>query len=183
MIGLGAALIIFNQRWVIGGVVAFIGWVSFIASLRANLMMRLRYYLLNTRLSDIILPRDCPQISLTLTIRQLVSDHVLTKGQYFFVAIDDNKPVGYITLSEIRKIPKKNWDRMTVEQACVPATIVYRASAEQSAADVLEQMLELEIEQMPVVLGNNTIGLIDRDDLLHLARIRRELKSLAPLKK
>jgi len=182
-IGFGLGLIVLNQRWIVGGVVAFFGWVAFIAAAKSNLMMRLRQYLLHTKLSDIVLSRECPPINSKVTIRQLVRDYVLAKGHYFFAVTDDGKPIGCISPREIRKIPKRYWDRMTVEQICKPATKIYRATAEQSAADILEQMLDMEIEQMPVLMGNDIIGVIDRDDLLHLTRIRRELKSLDTVNK
>lgn len=178
LICLGVALVFFNQRWIVGGLIIFIGWVTLIATSRANHMMRLRQPLLNTQLSDIILSRDCPQISLNLTIKNLVNDYVINKGHYFFVTTGEGKPIGCMSLREIKKVPKKFWEDLTVEQTCTPATKIHWAAADQSAADILEQMVELDLEQIPVITDNQTIGLLDRDDLLHLSRIRRELKSL-----
>jgi len=178
--GIGIAMMLLDQRWIFGGVVTFIGWVTFIAAAQSNRMIQLRRYLLNTRLGDILLSRDCPHINHKLSIKELVSNYVVSKGHYFFVVTDEDKPIGWISLREIRKIPKRLWDTTNIEKTCTPTTQVYSATTEQSAADVLEHMLELDLEQIPVMEGNKTIGLIDRDDLLHLTRVRRQLRSRIP---
>jgi len=173
--GIGIALMLLGQRWILGSAVMFIGWVTFIATAQINRLMRLHRDLQDIRLADIAMSHECPNINYKMTVKRLVSDYIVTRGHYFFIVTDQDKFAGCISLREIRRIPKRLWDRTTVEKASIPATKVYTATTEQSAADVLEHMLELDLEQIPVLQDNKTAGLIDRDDLIHLACVRRSL--------
>jgi CBS domain-containing protein len=56
-----------------------------------------------------------------------------------------------------------------------PASEIKAAHAEQSAASLLEQMDELEINHMPVLEKGEVIGVVARDSLIRLDRTRAEL--------
>jgi predicted transcriptional regulator len=110
---------------------------------------------------------------------ELVRNYVLLKGNYFFITVDDHdNAINRVALTDIMKVRKKLWNSKTLESIGTPIEKIDYASIEQSAADILERMLDMDVTQTPVVKENKMIGLIDTDELLHLAALRRDLRFL-----
>jgi CBS domain-containing protein len=57
----------------------------------------------------------------------------------------------------------------------VPVSRVKVARVEQSAVSLLEQMDDLRVSELPIVDGDEVVGIVTRDSLLRLVRSRAEL--------
>jgi len=110
-----------------------------------------------------------------LTIGQLVRNCILVTGQRYFVVAEEGKLLGVVTIHDIKRIPKKRWNSTKVSRAMTPASRLKTASAQQSAASLLELMDELGIKRMPVLEKDEVIGVISRDSLNRLKKTRVEL--------
>ena len=75
----------------------------------------------------------------------------------------------------IKSVPQQDWDTTQVKEIMTPVDKLKAAHPEQEALSILEQMIESDINQMPVVTGGRVIGLITRDNLLRFLRTRSEL--------
>jgi len=183
IIAFGLFLIYKGQPWFLAAILILVGITNLIAANETLRTMRLRQYLLGIDLTDVRISRDSPRVNPKMTIMELVRDYVLLKGNYFFITVDDqDNAINSVALTDIMKVRKKLWNSKTLESIGTPIEKIDYTSIEQSAADILERMLVMDVSQTPIVKENKLIGLIDKDELLHLAALRRDLKFLTDSK-
>jgi Zn-dependent protease len=76
--------------------------------------------------------------------------------------------------NNIKPVSQQDWDVTQVKEVMTPINKLKVAYHDQDALSILEQMDEDDINQMPVVSEGRVIGLIARDNLIRLLRIRSE---------
>ncbi len=174
-IACGILLLILAHQWFNGLVLAFVGWVLHSAAAQSRRQTVLRKALQDIMARD-IMARECPLTSQQFSLGQLVRDCILVTGQRYFVVVDGGKLQGMVTVRNVKRVPKERWDSTPVGEIMTPASELKTAHAQQPAASLLEQMDELEINQMPVLEQDTVIGVVTRDSLIRLDKIRAELK-------
>jgi CBS domain-containing protein/Zn-dependent protease len=175
LIALGILLMVQSHQWFNGLMLVFVGWVLYLAALQSRRQTALREALQHIATRDMLSGESPIMATPQLTIGQLVRNCVLVTGQRYFIVAEDDKLLGVITIRDIKRVAKKRWNRTRVVKAMTPAQKLRVASAEQSAAGVLELMEELRIKRMPVLEGDRVIGVISRDNLNRLKKTRVEL--------
>lgn len=96
----------------------------------------------------------------------LVDEHLLPSGQRSFPVEDRERLVGIVSLSDVRKHHRDNWDRITVGEIMTPAESVVTVSSQQDAFEALELLASRNLNQLPVVADGRVVGLLRREDLL-----------------
>jgi CBS domain-containing protein len=175
LIALGILLMVQSHQWFNGLMLVFAGWVLYLAAVQSRRQTALREALQHIATRDMLSGESPIMATPQLTIGQLVRNCVLVTGQRYFAVAEDGKLLGVITIRDIKRVAKKRWNRTRVVKAMTPAQKLSTASAEQSAASVLELMEELRIKRMPVLEGDRVIGVISRDNLNRLKKTRVEL--------
>jgi len=170
----GILLLVLAGQWFNGLVLIFVGWVLYIAAAQSRRQTALREALQGIVARD-IMARECPSTTPELTLGQLVRDCILVTGQRYFVVAEGGKLEGIVTTRDIKRVPKKRWNSTQIGEIMTPASELKTAHAQQSAASLLEQMEELNIDQMPVLEKGVVIGIIARDTLIRLDKTRAEL--------
>ena len=116
-----------------------------------------------------------PAIPPKMTVTQLVYGYLFAGGHYLFMVADEGRLEGILTLDNIKSVPQSSWDVTQVKEIMTPVDKLKVAHPDQDALSILEQMEENSVSQMPVVSGGRVIGLIARDNLIRLLRLRSEL--------
>lgn len=106
----------------------------------------------------------------------VVRDYIINSGQHCFVALEDGKLQGIVTLSDIQ-IPQKRWDSTQISEIMTPASELKAAHPDQPAVDLLEQMDEYDIDQIPVQKNDRLIGMVERERLIRFLTARAVLKA------
>jgi len=106
----------------------------------------------------------------------LVRDYIINSGQHCFVVIEDGRLQGILTLGDIQ-IPRKRWDATRVSEMMTPADELKTADPRQPAVDLLEQMDDYDIDQIPVLEEDKLIGMVARDRLIRFLKARAVLKA------
>jgi len=88
---------------------------------------------------------------------------------------DEGELRGMLTLHNIKSIPQQDWALTLVREVMTPAGRLKVAYPGQDALSIMEQMVESDINQMPVVSGGRVIGLVARDNLMRFLRTRSDL--------
>jgi CBS domain-containing protein len=109
-----------------------------------------------------------------MTIGQLIRDHILIAGYHYFVVVDGEKLQGTLTMHDIKSISRRRWNHTRIGEIMTPSSEINIAHPRQSGASLLEQMDQLRTDDMPVLEGDNVIGIIGRDRLVRLGKIRAE---------
>jgi len=171
----GGVVIIFMQpldlSWVNGLWVAFIGGFLLNAASVSYRQVQWREALHGFTVSQ-AMTAVCPVVSPAITVSQLVQEYVFTGGQHCFLVVDEGELRGVVTLDDIKTVSQQDKD---VTQAGEIMTSVDRlkvARPEQDALGVLEQMNGVGVEQMLVISEGRVIGLVTRDSLMALLRLR-----------
>jgi len=106
----------------------------------------------------------------------VVRDYIINSGQHCFVAIEDGRLQGIVTLSDIQ-IPQKRWGSTQISKIMTPAGELKTAHPDQPAVDLLEQMDEYDIDQIPVLKNDRLIGMVERERLIRFLTARAVLKA------
>ena len=175
----GIIFMFVTHEWIGGLWLAFIGWfletaatisyrqASFHDALRGStvrdIMIEDRYLLLA------VAPRE-------LSLERLVQDYILRTGRRFFMVTMNDKLEGIVTMRSIKKIPKEQWSTSSVGDIMVTHDKLRTARPDQNALELLEQIEEEKINEVPVVERGKIIGMVTRDNLSHRLRTRAELK-------
>ena len=169
----GILLLIAERQWLNGPVLIGIGWVLLTAAVRSRRQAVLLEALKKIWAQD-IMTKEPPIISPQSTINQLIHDYILATGQRYFAVTDGSKLQGIVTMSDIKRVPKKHRGSH-IGKIMTPASELKTAYPQQSAASLLGQMDELGIDHIPVLEEDKVIGIVSRDSLIRLAQARAEL--------
>lgn len=172
-IGFGVFLILrgnfFNGLWL-----AFIGWFLQNAAASAYAQTHLQSALQGLRVSSVMNPQ-CNRISGLTPLSQLVEDHILTSGQRCFIVVDNDITSGVITLKDVTAVPQSKWRFTTARQAMVPFDRVTYVTPQTEVLMALRMMDDANVAQLPVVENGELIGILTREQILHMLRLRAEL--------
>jgi Zn-dependent protease/CBS domain-containing protein len=180
--GIGFAFIFFGiwtgftVNWFGGLWLALIGWFLLNAAQESVLQVNARSVLAGVRIED-IMTRNYPTIPPQMSLADLVHEHILKTGQRCFVVVDEGRLEGLVTLHQIKAIPQSRWTELTVGEAMTPLAELRTVSPETPILEALQAMEGEDVNQMPVVLKGQLLGMITRDHLLRVLSAKMELQS------
>jgi Zn-dependent protease/predicted transcriptional regulator len=165
--------VIIRGMWFAGLSVAVAGWFLENAAAASR-----RQALVREALHDVtaryMITQDYTSIKQQITFA-LIRDYIISSGQHCFLVLEEGKLLGIVTLGDIQ-IPQKRWDT-TIAEIMTPASELKTAKPDQPAADLLEQMEDYDIDQIPVLDDGNVIGIVTRDRLARFLMARDVLKA------
>ncbi|MBM2831375.1 MAG: Zinc metalloprotease [Dehalococcoidia bacterium] len=170
--GLGSAFLL--QSWFQGIWLTFIGWFLENAASSSYRQVALRDTLLTIKAAN-VMTTDCMAVLSSMPLMQIVREHILPAGRRCFLVTTDSRLEGIITLSNIRAIPRTRWETTTARDAMTPADRFKTVKPDDDAYSVLSRMEENDLDYIPVADGEQVLGLISRESLLHHMRTRAEL--------
>jgi Zn-dependent protease len=174
-VGGGILLLALGRQWFIGLVMVLVGWV--LASAAGLSRREAQFYeALHGFTGRDVMVREGYFVSPQLNLSELVRNSVLATGRYYFVVTDGAQWQGVVTLRGLKSVPRRRWGTIRVGEVMIPANQVRPVQAGQSAVSLLEQMDDLGIDEVPVLEIDKVVGIITRDSLLQLARVRRDLR-------
>ncbi|MDO8532771.1 MAG: site-2 protease family protein [Dehalococcoidia bacterium] len=159
-----------------GGVwIAFIGWFLDNAATSTYSQMVLRESLTGYTARD-VMTRDLPMVSRSTTLRRVVDESLLLQDRRFLLVGSNGVLDGIITLRNIKAVPRERWDSTLASDVMTPLDKMKYVAPQDDALSVLERMDEADVNQLPVVDRDMVVGVVARDRLLHIIRLRSELK-------
>ena len=170
----GILVMFFLHDWFGGLWLAFIGWFLENAASASYRQAQWREGLLGITVTQ-VMTSDFPVVPSNVTVNHLVQGYIFTSGRHFFLVVDEGELKGILTLHNIKSVSQQNWDATQVKEIMTPVDKLKAARPDQEALSILEQMIENDINQMPVVREGRVMGLITRDNLLRFLRTRSDL--------
>jgi Zn-dependent protease len=172
LFGVGQILIgngFLNGLWLV-----FIGWFLNNAAESSYQQVLLREVLKGVKASS-VMTQECATVPGSLSVDQLVEEHVLTGGQRCFFVSDGGNMEGLITLHNLRSVPRERRPGLTSGQVMTRIDGVLQVHPDDDLWNVLQKMDEHDINQVPVMADDKFLGMITRERLLHDIRLRAEL--------
>jgi len=166
---LGGAL--FNGLWM-----AFIGWFLLSAAQGSSLQVILKRQLGDIALGPAAAPLE-PMVREDATVAEVIEEIVLKHGRRTLFVGDTERPLGMLTLHELKQVPAQERDRTTVRSIMLTTPKLVTAQHDASLWKGLELMNEARINQLPIEQDGRLVGVLTRERLLGIIQSVRELES------
>lgn len=172
-IGVGVFTILrgnfFNGLWLV-----FIGWFLQNAAAASFAQSNLQQSLRGVRVGQ-VMSRDCPLVPDSRPLSQLVEQEILSGGRRCFFVADNGRLRGMLTLTDVARVPRSEWSKVTTGQIMVPWDKLQRVEPGAELLAALRTMDDANVNQLPVVEGDEMVGMLSRQQVLHYLRARVEL--------
>ncbi len=160
---------VFNGLWLV-----LIGWFLQNAAASSYAQSNLQHSLRGVEAGQ-VMRRDCARVPGHILLEQLVEESILGRGQRCFFVTDGNVLQGMVSLRDVTQLPRPEWGQVTAEQAMVPWDRLVRVSPDTELITALRIMDDANVAQVPVLEGNQLLGVLSREQILHYIRARAEL--------
>jgi Zn-dependent protease len=168
LIGVTTAIFgnLLNGLWI-----GFIGWFLLNAAQHSQVQAEWRNSLASVKAGD-IMTRNCLRIPPDITLSSFVDDYLFHFGGHCFLVTRGDRLEGVLTLHELNAFPREQWAEARVAQAMVPLERLRWVGPGQNMMQILEHMDREKLSQVPVIELGQLVGVISREDILHLLQSR-----------
>ena len=188
MIVYGAGSALSTGQWQQGLWLAFIGWFLLSAAQESVAQIAIRETLSGLQAAD-VMSQEVPVVPRDISLEDY-SQEVLRTGRRCHLVVTGDRMVGMMNVPMLNSVPRDEWANNSVQAVMIPREKILWAKPEEPLLGLLERLLAADINQMPVVSGDenteNTnsriIGMITRDSILRVMRTRAEVGPLVPNK-
>lgn len=122
-----------------------------------------------------VMSRECPLVPSQLSLSQLVEDYVLTGGQRCFLVQGEAQLPGILTLRDIAQVPREQWGQVAVHEIAKPRQQLIHVGPQADLLSALRAMDDANVNQVPVIEGDELVGILSREHMIHYSRARAEL--------
>ncbi len=156
----------------LGGLwLVLIGWFLENAAGSSYQQLQLTNALAGVRARD-VMDTECPRVPQQLKLDTLVEGYIMPSGRRCFVVTGPDREIGIVTLGGISAVPRDHWRDTSVSDAMVPLEKAVKAAPDTPAIDILNAMAGRNINQVPVVVADQVVGMATRERMLNLVRTR-----------
>lgn len=176
LIGLGVFMALqpgglFSGLWL-----ALIGWFLSNAAESAVAQMSVQRSLRGVKVRE-VMDESPPSVSPNESVAELVAERML-RGEHrsFLVCHDDGGLAGVVTLSDVRRIPREQWEGARVTDVMTRYTDLATVGPDDEIEDALKLLGEREVAQLPVIReGRMPVGMVTRGGILRMLDTRLKL--------
>src|ERR1700687_416875 len=161
---------------------AFIGWFILNAAQESVAQVAVRETLAGLSAAD-VMSKEVPTAPGHITLEEY-STEVLRTGRRCHLVVSDDRLVGMMNVHTLNSVSRDEWDHNSVQAAMIPRDKILWTSPDEPLLKLLERLLAADVNQMPVVRGDENdgahiIGMITRDSILRVIQTRSELGPIA----
>jgi Zn-dependent protease/CBS domain-containing protein len=166
--------------WVLGGNllggiwIAAIGWFISSAADASLDQVRMEQRLAGLRVGDVLL-REPVGVEPGTSVAQVIEQHLLRGEHRAVVVLDGSRPVGLVTLSDVREVPPELRSGTPVSQVMGGRDQLVTLSPRDSVRQALEALVGGDFEQAPVVEDGRLVGMVTRGDIIRQLQVREAL--------
>jgi Zn-dependent protease/CBS domain-containing protein len=156
---------------------ALIGWFLSNAAEATIAQVSVEHALKGIKVSE-VMETDPPSIAPNESVTDLVNERLI-RGEHrsFLVRHDDGGLAGIVTLSDVRRMPRENWENARVTDIMTRFADLATIGPDAGLEAALKLLQEREVNQLPVVTdeGRTVVGLLTRAGILRLIEARMRL--------
>ena len=180
--GFGLALIFIGIFSVLaGGIVGGIWWALIGLFLRSASKMSYQSILVRSVLEGQSVQKfmkpEPVTVSPDVTVDHLVEDYIYKFHYKMFPVVNDSRPLSCINMSDVKSVPKEEWDKHTVSELAHPCSTDNTISMDQDALKALSIMNKTGNSRLMVIdPGGKLIGMVALKDLLKFLSMKLDLE-------
>lgn len=159
----------------LGGIwIGFIGWFLLTAAQSANTQVQVQTLLHGARVAGVMQPHPLV-VSPYLSVQELVDDYFLRQGVRAAGVVWNERLIGLVTLTDVRRVQRTLWAFTQAGQIMTPRERLRVATPGQDLESALKELTGHDINQLPVLDGDQLSGMLSRDAILRYLQVRRQL--------
>jgi Zn-dependent protease len=168
----------FRLHDLVGGLwLGFLGWFLVNAAEASGAQMQFQRAMAGVHAGE-VMALDFQFVPGGTSVAEFVEQYLLHSGAQCFFVGEPERPRGIITLTDVRALPREEWRSASVQAVMRPLERVWAVAPGAEIEEVLRLMDAQNVAQIPVMENGHLLGLIRRDQLLHLILTRAELFNL-----
>jgi Zn-dependent protease len=110
-------------------------------------------------------------VSPDLSVANLVHEYIMGTSERAFPVVQDNQLVGIVSLEDVRRVPREDWDVTSVRQIMTPQGQLTTATPDEDANEALNEIASHDVNQVPVVKDGRLVGMLRRSDILRWLQV------------
>lgn len=152
----------------------FIGWFLHSASVRGYAQV-VTESVLKGKTAEDLMTRDFETVPGSLSVQELVDEHILKKRERVFMVEDEAGISGIVCLEDVKALPRDRWADSRVRDVMTPREKFESVAPGADGGQVLKSLASREVHQVPVMEGGRMLGIICRTDVLRTIQLHNEL--------
>lgn len=121
--------------------------------------------------------RDPQTVPPSVTVRSFVEDYVYQHHFKMFPVVEKSELLGSVSINDIRKIPREEWDSVTVRDVMQPRSDDNTISADMETEELLTSMMQPGRQARYMVVDDGQlVGVIALKDVLELIALKMEIE-------
>jgi Zn-dependent protease/CBS domain-containing protein len=116
----------------------------------------------------------------SISIAELVEDYIYRYHHKMFPVVDGERLVGCITTSEVKKLPREEWQAQTVGAVARPCQEIGTIEPDADAVQALTRMGRSGASRLLVVEDDRLAGILTLKDLLQFLSVKLDLEGDQP---
>ncbi|MBN2321673.1 MAG: site-2 protease family protein [Acidobacteria bacterium] len=110
-----------------------------------------------------------------IPVEELVQTYIYKHQCTHFPVFNQSELIGMVSLGGVKSVSRDLWTFKQVRDIMVPIEDVACVRPSDNASEVLKKMASENIELMPVMENGKLVGVVSRDDIINLFRIKTDL--------
>jgi Zn-dependent protease len=160
-----------------GGVwLALIGWFIMQAGAASQTQVSLRQALGSLRVRD-VMTSDVTMVEAGTSVADLIDRYFARHTYGGYPVAQEGRPLGLVTLHDVRKTPADRRATTPVEAIMAPLTPALVVDPGIPVFDALTRMLATNSGRLLVMQDGRLVGLITTNGLVHLAQVKASLRA------
>ncbi|BCB95794.1 peptidase M50 [Dissulfurispira thermophila] len=147
-----------------------IGWFLYSASQASYQQASLQQTLNGIKVRNIMV-KDIVTMPSNITVDRAVNEYFLKYGYGGFPVVDNGRFLGFITLKEIKDVPRENWGDVKISEIFVPHNKKWEISEDDDVIKALELMIMEDKGRLVVTDKEGVTGLITRNGIARYVQI------------
>ncbi len=169
----GVQIPFFGSGFVNGIWLAFIGWFLNSAAVNSYQQVLVQDILEGVTVQQ-VMRVNAPVVNPDCTVGELVHDHMMQTDDHAFPVIDNEHLVGLVTLEDVRKVPRDQWETVTAKQIMTPVDKLETVSPDDDAEVALRKLRNKDVRQLPVLRDETLVGVIRRRDIIRWLQLQSD---------
>jgi len=163
---------------VVGGLwLVFIGWYLRTAAVASYQQHRLRDVLTDVRAEQTMSPSP-ETVPHDMTLQQLMDDVFMRSRYVAFPVMENQAPVGLVTLHQLREVPRDSWGYVPVREVMLPIEPGLVVAPDDVVTTVIDRLQSSPARRVLVMQDGRLVGIISARDITHWLERARQLEEV-----
>ncbi|BAY84488.1 peptidase M50 [Calothrix parasitica NIES-267] len=110
----------------------------------------------------------------SLTLQELMDGYFFNRSYQSFPVMENDRPIGLVTLNQVKQIPRDEWNRRTVKNIMLPVGMGITVHLGDKMTQVVEKMRNARTQRLLVTDNGNLQGIISATDLANSLQRQRD---------